>query len=84
MNNTQKYFAVFGVLIALLLAYAFLVPHQKEGDGLGARIDRAAEKIQEGVHDAAKEMKPENQKTFGEKVGDAIEDAGKSVKGTGH
>jgi hypothetical protein len=82
MTNNQKYFAVFGVLIALLLAYAFLVPHDKEGDSLGARIDRAAEQVSEGVADAGKELKPESQKTFGEKVGGAIEDAGKEIKGT--
>jgi hypothetical protein len=82
MSNKQIGTLVVVLLVVILAAFVMIRPHDSSDDSLGARMDRAAGEISEGVAGAAKEMKPESQKTVGEKVGEAVEDAGKEIRGT--
>lgn len=82
MTDNQKFALVFLGALALLAVFVLAVPRSEDDNSLAARVQRATGKVSEGISDAGKELKPESQKSFEEKVGDAVEDAGKNIKGT--
>ncbi|MBI3420256.1 MAG: hypothetical protein HY053_09005 [Proteobacteria bacterium] len=82
MSNNQRYLATFAAVAVAVVLLVFLLQSPSNSDSLGSRVNRAIDKVSEGVRDAGKELKPESQKTLGEKVGDTVEGVGKDIKGT--
>jgi hypothetical protein len=82
MTNTQIGTTVVIVLVLVLAAFILFRQPAPNDDSLGARMNRAAGEISEGVAGAGKELKPDSQKSVGEKVGEAVEDVGEEIRGT--
>ena len=78
--TTRNNYLSYGILfVAVIVIAVTVVAYMKPQDNsLGARVDRAAEDVSDGVKDAARELDPN--RTPAEKVGDALEDAGDNLK----
>jgi hypothetical protein len=78
-SGNAKYIIIIAIIIAAL---AFFVANQKkEPAPLSERVENAAEKISDGVTEAGREL--DGDRTVGEKIGDAVEDAGTAIERTG-
>lgn len=70
MKDTKAILLTIVVVIALILGYAFMTT--REHRTVGEKVGDAIEQLDNGVDNAARELKD---RTPAEKVGDAIEDA---------
>lgn len=73
-NNTYILWLALAIIIGVALVLAL------QEDKPDTRLGRAAEEIGEGIDNAAREMKPESEKTVGEKIGGAVRDVGERIE----
>lgn len=66
------------LLIVAILTVIVLANLMTPDDDLDLRIENAAEEIGDGFEDAGRDLDPD--RSTGDKVGDAIEDMGESVR----
>ncbi len=72
--NTIILVIVIAVLVIVTLAY---FDRQNEPS---TRVGKAAEEVGEGLEDAARKLKPESERTVGERIGDRVEKLGENIK----
>lgn len=76
-TDSNKYSYVILALIAVV-ALAALFYLTRPSDEPSTRLGKAVDEVSEGLEDAGRELKPE--RTTGEKIGDAVEDAGEAIQ----
>jgi hypothetical protein len=79
--NDSSAGTTIGIIIVVLLAIiagAYFMNNRPD-NGNDTRIERAADELGDGVDDAADELSG-REKSPGEKIGEAIEDAGENIK----
>jgi len=74
-TNSRSLIAILALIVIAVIAYAFLtMPDQRT---TGQRVGDAIDALPQGVDKAAEQL--EN-RTPGEKLGDAVKDAGNEIK----
>lgn len=75
-QDTKANFIILGIIAILAIAAMFYF--MRPSDEPSTRLGKAAEEVSEGLEDAGRELKPH--RSTGEKIGDAVEDAGEAIQ----
>src|SRR5579859_3563318 len=74
-SSVRKILALVVLVIVIFLAYGFLT--KPDHRGVGQKVDDAINALPQGMDKASRQLED---RTPGQKIGDAIRDAGDSIK----